>query len=133
MKSAIQGIDHVGLPSQRSQWGALRVYWMERGLDVWEIQVKDDNYDDHGQGPRLHVGHRPNVMLSYFIGTGPGHVAFKLAPDQIDWARESDRLVRETHWGHSQTSVFHGAPDTFPAHPGVELATQDPAFHRDHD
>ena len=131
MKNAILGLHHVGLPSQREQWGAIRAHWEEMGLDVWEITVEDPDYDEHGAGPRLQVGKGTRSFISYFIGTGPGHIAFQLSVADIDWARESHRTIGETHWGHSVTSFFHEAPDCTPVHPGVELVTTDPGFHQD--
>lgn len=131
MKNAIVGLHHVGLPSRPEQWDALRIYWQQMGMDVWEITVDDPDYDMHGVGPRLQVGKRPALMISYFIGTGPGHVALELAPQALALAREIPQEMSETHWGHSVTSLFLVTPHTSPVHPGIELVTKDTDFHHD--
>ncbi len=131
MENAIVGLHHVGLPSMREQWETLQFYWESLGLDVWQIEITDPDYDTHGAGPRLQVGRRPTLMISYFIGTGPGHVALELAPQALALARKILEEMSETHWGHSVTSLFPTAPYTSPVHPGIELVTKDTDFHHD--
>lgn len=127
MKGMVTGVDHVGLPSAQNDWPRLRTYYEGLGLDVKEVEITDPDYDYIGTGPRLQVGLNGQLMISFFVGDHPPHVALKLSPLGLASARNHVAFDRETHWGHGKTSVFHDDP----ASNKVELTTGNPDYHRD--
>jgi hypothetical protein len=140
--SHISGVDHVGLPSYKSDWSEIQTFWESLGLEVRTSHVDDDSYDHAGAGSRLQFFAGTRLVVSYYtliehVSTiqkqrqvieavmGAMHFALKTEPPALKAARVHQAFERETHWGMSNTSVFLTGP--YGLH--VELVTTDPDFH----
>ena len=141
---SIRSTHHVGLPSFARDWPKIRTFWESLGLECREYTVTKDDYDHAGAGLRLQVFAGSQLLISYHDTslTDPGvemilenaidrtlrrtHVAFAMSPLALNAARGHESFERETHWGHSNTSVFLTGP--YGIH--VELVTTDPDYHR---
>ncbi|MFA4845329.1 MAG: hypothetical protein WC654_02110 [Patescibacteria group bacterium] len=144
MNGMIEGVNHVGLPSFFEDWSKIRLFWESLGLKCHDFEVTDERYDHGGAGPRLQVFAGIHLLFSYH-GLRPTdgmskiimedrievvcrmmHVALTMSPPGLESMRIHRAFERETHWGHSLTSVFLTGP--YGLH--IELVTTDPAYHR---
>lgn len=136
--SAVRAVHHLCLPSHGCDWQKTRQFWESLGLICRVQEIKDPSYDHAGAGLRLQVfaGHH-QLVVSYFQINLPHymivrvlsytHLALELAPPALASARAHPAFERETHWGHSNTSVFLRGPQGL----HVELVTTNPEFHRE--
>ncbi|MBI4437538.1 hypothetical protein HY631_01160 [Candidatus Uhrbacteria bacterium] len=130
MRGMIAEIDHAGLPSKREDWPALSTYYQSLGLEVREVTITDPAYDYIGEGPRLQVLVNGRLLISFFLGDHLPHVGLRMSPLGLTSARAHPAASGETHWGYSNTSVFHDPHDG--ASHKVELVTTNPDYHRQH-
>ncbi len=144
MLGTIEDVNHVGLPSFHEDWPKIREFWESLGLVCRDFEVIDEKYDHGGAGPRLQVFAGARLLISYhgkphMDGTAKiisenileqvcreMHVALTMTPPGLETVRKHPRFERETHWGHSLTSVFITGP--YGLH--VEFVTNNPDFHR---
>jgi len=133
----IRGTHHVGLPSYTKDWEQIRAFWESLGLECRQTEVTDDSYDHAGAGSRLQIFcGASKLVVSYFTTSiqvrylplvmREMHLALEMGPQALAAARAHPHFERETHWGHSKTSVFLIGPYRL----NIELVTENPDFHR---
>lgn len=106
---------------------------LDRAIAFYEkvlgLRLIRDAYFNGGRGAALQVGTGPSVLLLFRAeitresgnlpshgATGPGHVAFRIAPEEVGAWRERLRannvaIEREVAFGNNPPSIYFRDPD----------------------
>jgi catechol 2,3-dioxygenase-like lactoylglutathione lyase family enzyme len=112
---------------------SLYVSDLDRAIAFYEsvlgLQMLPDSYFEGGRGAALQVGTGPSILLLFRAeitrhservpshgASGPGHVAFRVAPSQIAAWRErlsayGVAIEREVAFGDNPPSIYFRDPD----------------------
>jgi catechol 2,3-dioxygenase-like lactoylglutathione lyase family enzyme len=112
---------------------SLYVSDLDRAIAFYEsvlgLRMLPDAYFDGGRGAALQVGSGASVLLLFRAeitrhserlpshgATGPGHIAFRISPDEIPAWRERLRehgvaIEREVAFGDNPPSIYFRDPD----------------------
>ena len=112
---------------------SLYVTDLDRAIAFYEkvlgLRLIPDGYFEKGRGAALQVGSGPSVLLLFRAeitrqsenlpshgATGPGHVAFRVAPEEIAAWRErllahDVAIEREVAFGNNPPSIYFRDPD----------------------
>lgn len=112
---------------------SLYVTDLDRAIAFYEtvlgLRMLPDSYFEDGHGAALQVGAGPSVLLLFRAeitrhsehvpshgSTGPGHVAFRIAPNEVSAWRERLRehgvaIEREVAFGENPPSIYFRDPD----------------------